>query len=253
MHHRQIEAVLESVRPAYEPYGDYLSMVIEMGYLTLFAGAFPLGASISFVYNLIELRSDAFRLCNVVRRPAAERVGGIGGWNVLMGVQVWLSVVLNTYMMGFSSQQMLGWVPQFYSMAIGTKGDMHQVLRTESAKRGLGLLLCYEHAIMLGIAAVLWLISDEPESVRVAKARKHHQEQQVLLSAQHSRRRALLATTGALGSPYKDRSQADDVVDVVNARDQLPVGDGNAAAKAWLNNSSVVRRAVAAGGHSDQY
>ncbi len=39
MHLRQIEAVLESVRPAYEPYGDYLSMVIEMGYLTLFAGA----------------------------------------------------------------------------------------------------------------------------------------------------------------------------------------------------------------------
>ncbi len=86
--------------------------------------------------------------------------------------------------------------------------------------------------------------------VQVAKARKHHQEQQVLLSAQHSRRHALLATTGALGSPHKDRSQANDVV---NARDQLPVGDANAAAKAWVNNSSVVRRAVAAGGHSDQF
>lgn len=249
----QIEAVLDSVRPAYEPYGDYLSMVIEMGYLTLFAGAFPLGASISFVYNLIELRSDAFRLCNVVQRPTVERVGGIGGWNVLMGVQVWLSVVLNTYMMGFSSQQLLGWVPEFFTVAINDHGDMHQVLRADSAKRGLGLLLCYEHAIMLGIAAVLWLISDEPEAVRVAKARKQHQEQQLLLSAQHSRRRALLASTGALADSIKDTGGH--AGGQLNARDQqLPARAGGVtAAKAWISNSNVVRRGVAAGGHGAQY
>lgn len=41
---------------------DVPGQVIEFGYVTLFASAFPLAAAVSVVANFIEVRSDAFRI-----------------------------------------------------------------------------------------------------------------------------------------------------------------------------------------------
>ena len=41
---------------------DTPGQVIEFGYVTLFASAFPLAAAVSVVANFIEVRSDAFRI-----------------------------------------------------------------------------------------------------------------------------------------------------------------------------------------------
>lgn len=55
-------------------------MVIEYGYITLFASAFPLASALSIVCNLIEIRSDGFKLAFVTRKPTARRVHSIGTW-----------------------------------------------------------------------------------------------------------------------------------------------------------------------------
>ncbi len=46
--------------------------VIQFGYVTIFAGVFPLVGALAFVRNLVELRADAFRLCHIYRRPVGE-------------------------------------------------------------------------------------------------------------------------------------------------------------------------------------
>ena len=61
---------------------DYLEMLIQFGYVMLFSSAFPLAAMCSFLNNLIEIRSDAFKLCFVHQRPFPQRVGSIGVWQV---------------------------------------------------------------------------------------------------------------------------------------------------------------------------
>ncbi len=43
--------------------------MIQFGYVTIFAGVFPLVGALAFVRNLVELRADSFRLCHIYRRP----------------------------------------------------------------------------------------------------------------------------------------------------------------------------------------
>ena len=72
----------------YEQFDDFLELVVQQGYITLFASAFPLCAALSFFCNLIEIRSDIFKLAFVTRRPPATRAANIGTWQSLITVQV---------------------------------------------------------------------------------------------------------------------------------------------------------------------
>lgn len=48
-----------------------------------------------------------------------------------------------------------------------------QVLRAEYGKRGMMLLVGYEHALLLAMAAITLLVSDMPEEVKVGKGRMY--------------------------------------------------------------------------------
>ena len=48
---------------------DYGEMVIQFGYCTLFVAAFPLAPMLAFVNNAIEIRVDAWKLCQVTTSP----------------------------------------------------------------------------------------------------------------------------------------------------------------------------------------
>lgn len=52
----------------------------------LFSSAFPLAAMCALVNNIIEIRSDAFKLCTGLQRPFGQRVESIGQWQVGFGV-----------------------------------------------------------------------------------------------------------------------------------------------------------------------
>lgn len=65
-----------------DTFEDYLEMFIQFGYVVLFSSAFPLAALCALLNNIIEIRSDAFKLCTNLRRPFGERVENIGTWQV---------------------------------------------------------------------------------------------------------------------------------------------------------------------------
>lgn len=67
---------------------DYLEMFIQFGYVTLFSSAFPLAAFCALLNNVVEIRSDAFKLCMTYQRPFGKTVENIGTW------QVWLLYML---------------------------------------------------------------------------------------------------------------------------------------------------------------
>lgn len=57
-------------------------MTIQLGYVILFSSAFPPAALCAMLNNLIEIRSDAFKLVYVCQRPFGQRVPNIGTWQV---------------------------------------------------------------------------------------------------------------------------------------------------------------------------
>ena len=73
---RQVSQVeVEGSMVPYEgTFEDYLEMFIQFGYVTLFSSAYPLAGLCALLNNLIEVRSDAFKLCFIHQRPFTERV-----------------------------------------------------------------------------------------------------------------------------------------------------------------------------------
>ncbi|XP_044541267.1 LOW QUALITY PROTEIN: anoctamin-8 [Gracilinanus agilis] len=99
------QAELESCMKKYEdPFQDYQEMFVQFGYVVLFSSAFPLAALCALVNNLIEIRSDAFKLCTGLQRPFGQRVDSIGQWQKVMEAMGILAIVVNCYLIGQCGQ-----------------------------------------------------------------------------------------------------------------------------------------------------
>lgn len=68
--------------PSQDTFQDYQEMFVQFGYVVLFSSAFPLAAMCALINNIIEIRSDAFKLCTGLQRPFGIRVESIGQWQV---------------------------------------------------------------------------------------------------------------------------------------------------------------------------
>ncbi|KAH9494530.1 hypothetical protein Btru_042364 [Bulinus truncatus] len=97
------QAEVESAMKKYEDtLDDYLEMCIQFGYITLFSSAFPLAALCALLNNVIEIRSDAFKLCLTFQRPFGQRVDSIGIWQDVLLVFSVIAVIVNCLLVGMS-------------------------------------------------------------------------------------------------------------------------------------------------------
>lgn len=112
--HEDISMVrlLPDVWPQQGTLQDYQEMFIQFGYVVLFSSAFPLAAMCALINNIIEIRSDALKLCTGLQRPFGQRVENIGQWQV----RIFLfkkKVFLHPVNIVFKS---LSWFSPFFSM-----------------------------------------------------------------------------------------------------------------------------------------
>ncbi|XP_031570691.1 anoctamin-4-like [Actinia tenebrosa] len=96
--------------PKYGLFYEYLEMVIQFGFITIFVTAFPLGPLFALINNLIEIRLDAYKFVCVFRRPMAARAQDIGIWYAILNGVTKLSVVVNAFVIAFVSE----FVPRLY-------------------------------------------------------------------------------------------------------------------------------------------
>lgn len=69
--------------------------IIDMGYITLFAAAFPIGPAIAVFANIVEIRMKILSFIEVYKRPECERCAGIGEWLNVMDYLGIVSVFTN--------------------------------------------------------------------------------------------------------------------------------------------------------------
>ncbi|XP_074257911.1 anoctamin-1 isoform X2 [Saimiri boliviensis] len=101
---------------------EYMEMIIQFGFVTLFVASFPLAPLFALLNNIIEIRLDAKKFVTELRRPVAVRAKDIGIWyNILRGIGK-LAVIINAFVISFTSD----FIPRLVYMYMYSKdGTMH--------------------------------------------------------------------------------------------------------------------------------
>ncbi|XP_034060568.1 anoctamin-3 isoform X3 [Gymnodraco acuticeps] len=105
---------------------EYLEMVLQFGFTTIFVAAFPLAPLLALLNNIIEIRLDAYKFVTQWRRPMPARATDIGIWHgILEGIGV-LAVITNAFVIAITSD----YIPRFvYAFKYGPcvdKGHHHK-------------------------------------------------------------------------------------------------------------------------------
>ncbi|XP_047098037.1 anoctamin-1-like isoform X1 [Schistocerca piceifrons] len=82
---------------------EYLEMVLQYGFVTIFVAAFPLAPFFALLNNILEMRLDAKKLLTFYRRPVTQRVRDIGVWFRILDSIGKLSVISNGFIIAFTS------------------------------------------------------------------------------------------------------------------------------------------------------
>ncbi|KAM9704791.1 anoctamin-2b isoform 1-T1 [Menidia menidia] len=101
---------------------EYMEMIIQFGFVSLFVASFPLAPLFALLNNVIEIRLDAKKFVTELRRPVAARAKDIGIWyNILSGMGK-LSVIINAFVISFTSD----FIPRLvYQYTYSQSGTMH--------------------------------------------------------------------------------------------------------------------------------
>eukprot|EP00092_Neocalanus_flemingeri_P069742 GFUD01085523.1.p1 GENE.GFUD01085523.1~~GFUD01085523.1.p1 ORF type:complete len:945 (+),score=222.25 GFUD01085523.1:241-3075(+) len=83
---------------------EYLEMVLQYGFITIFVCAFPLAPFFAFCNNVLELRLDAKKILVQHRRPIAQKVQSIGVWMDIMETLGRISIITNAFIIALTSE-----------------------------------------------------------------------------------------------------------------------------------------------------
>ncbi|KAM5324819.1 anoctamin-7 isoform 2-T2 [Glossophaga mutica] len=205
-------------------FDEYLEMVLQFGFVTIFVAACPLAPLFALLNNWVEIRLDARKFVCERRRPVAERAQDVGIWFPILAGITHLAVISNALLLAFSSDflprtyyrwtragDLRGFLnftlarapPAFAAEHNRTcryqafRGDDGQYSRTywNLLAIRLAFVIVFEH-VVFSIGRVLdLLVPDIPESVEIKVKREYYLAKQALAENQ-----ALFGTNGAKDS-----------------------------------------------------
>eukprot|EP00741_Cyanophora_paradoxa_P012357 tig00020610_g11940.t1 len=97
-------------------FDEYREMVLQFGYVVLFAAGFPLAAFLAWLNNVIEIRTDAMKLLGVQQRPRVTAARDIGSWLTMLRLLTNVSIITNVLLICFVSTT----IDEFFS-SLGTR------------------------------------------------------------------------------------------------------------------------------------
>ena len=139
----EFEAKLEPYERI-EIFDDYNEMILQLGYITLFSPAFPLVSLMGLCNNIVEIRSDANKLCTVYQRPKAMAVEDIGSWETVLEIMTYVSVATNCGIVWF----------------LTSFGAQY------SAQTRVWGFVISEHCFLIVKVFIAWAIPDVPDEVK---------------------------------------------------------------------------------------
>ncbi|XP_059559842.1 anoctamin-7 isoform X1 [Myotis daubentonii] len=202
-------------------FDEYLEMVLQFGFVTIFVAACPLAPLFALLNNWVEIRLDARKFVCERRRPVAERAQDVGIWFSILAGITHLAVISNALLLAFSSDflprtyyrwtragDLRGFVnftlarapPAF--TAAHNRTCRYRAFREDDGHYSgtywnllairLAFVIVFEH-VVFSIGRILdLLVPDIPESVQIKVKREYYLAKQALAENE-----ALLGTNGA--------------------------------------------------------
>uniref|UniRef100_A0A1A9X2A0 Anoctamin n=1 Tax=Glossina brevipalpis TaxID=37001 RepID=A0A1A9X2A0_9MUSC len=130
-------------------------MLVQMGYVVLFSAAFPLAGICALINNLMEIRSDAFKLAHVHQRPFGQRVANIGTWQNALSLLSLAAVIVNCALIGLS-------------------GQVSRLWPGLTTAQTIILIVTLEHIMLALRSALTWLLPELPSWLAAEIARAEH-------------------------------------------------------------------------------
>ncbi|XP_062856918.1 anoctamin-10 isoform X2 [Trichomycterus rosablanca] len=144
-------------------FAEYIELLVQFGYLSLFSCVYPLTAMLLLLNNITEIRGDAYKLCRLFRKPFSPPEAGIGVWLTAFEALAFFSVMTNCWLLFLAPR-----VKAF----------------TEDAELNPSMVLIFtimvEHALILVKLIIAFMIPDEPEWVRIKKDQIEYQAMKAL-------------------------------------------------------------------------
>uniref|UniRef100_A0AAR2IQU6 Anoctamin n=1 Tax=Pygocentrus nattereri TaxID=42514 RepID=A0AAR2IQU6_PYGNA len=193
-------------------FDEYLEMVLQFGFITIFVAACPLAPLFALVNNWVEVRLDAQKFVCEYRRPVAERAQDIGIWFTILQVITYLAVISNAFLIAFTSDflprlyyryttegSLRGYIDFTLSVAPNnfTQSDIQCRYRGFRDEKGhntpeyynllairLGFVIIFEHVVFLISRMIDWMVPDIPEDVQIKIKREHYMAKQALAENQ---------------------------------------------------------------------
>ena len=82
---------------------EYLEVVMNFGYIIFFCVAFPLGPAIYWLFNVLEIKGDAYKFFTLCKRPFPREAENIGVWDDVLKFLSIVGVITNTALMIFTA------------------------------------------------------------------------------------------------------------------------------------------------------
>ncbi|XP_014666247.1 PREDICTED: anoctamin-10-like [Priapulus caudatus] len=168
-------------------FDDYLELFLQFGYVFLFSSAYPLAAFWALLNNVLEVRTDAFKLCRVFQRPFSHLAASVGAWQVAFEVMGVIAVITNCALIAISPQ---------------SKSFFPESSTTELLLIFVGI----EHLILGAKLCIAYLVPDTPEWVETALAKIEHQSREALKHDRSQQTRRLFEKGSSLDIDFPERS-----------------------------------------------
>jgi len=140
-------------------------MVIQYGYITLFAAAFPIASLMAALNNMIEIRTDAFKILDAYTRPEYYGAQDIGTWYSVLEIIGFFAVITNCALIAFS----------FSSIYITVN---------QNAFATLAIAVIIEHILLFLKFLISELIPDNPGWIKKNLARQQYIKEKLLRPAE---------------------------------------------------------------------
>ncbi|KAG7482887.1 anoctamin-9-like isoform X1 [Solea senegalensis] len=88
---------------AFSLFNEFLEMVVQFSFTTIFVAAFPLAPLLALINNIFEIRLDAIKMVRLERRLVPRKTNDIGVWTQVLEAIGVLAVIANGLVIGVSS------------------------------------------------------------------------------------------------------------------------------------------------------